>query len=50
MGKYKILCRIAFGPLANVYRVQGTIQKIKVALKIPKSDHDMGYEEFLHEV
>ncbi|MCP5001110.1 MAG: serine/threonine protein kinase, partial [Hyphomicrobiales bacterium] len=35
---------------ANVYRAQDTIQKIKVALKIPKADDDTGHEEFLHEV
>ncbi len=50
LGKYRILGRIASGPLANVYRAQDTIQKIKVALKIPKSDDETGHEEFLHEV
>ena len=50
LGKYRILGRIASGPLADVYRAQDTIQKIKVALKIPKSDDDTGHEEFLHEV
>ena len=50
IGKYRILGRIASGPLADVYRAQDTIQKIKVALKIPKSDHLTGHEEFLHEV
>ena len=33
-----------------MYRAQDTIQKIKVALKIPKADDDTGHEEFLHEV
>lgn len=50
IGKYRILGRIASGPLADVYRAQDTIQKIKVALKIPKSDNGSGHEEFLHEV
>jgi len=50
IGKYRILGRIASGPLADVYRAQDTIQKQKVALKIPKSDYDTGHEEFLHEV
>jgi serine/threonine-protein kinase len=50
LGKYRILGRIATGPLANVYRAQDTIQKIKVALKIPKADDATGHEEFLHEV
>lgn len=50
LGKYRILNRIADGPLAIVYRAQDTIQNIKVALKIPKADDDTGHEEFLHEV
>ncbi len=50
IGKYRILGRIASGPLADVYRAQDTIQNIKVALKIPKSDDDTGHDEFLHEV
>ncbi|MCH9696053.1 MAG: protein kinase [Gammaproteobacteria bacterium] len=50
IGKYRIVGRIASGPLADVYRAQDTIQKIKVALKIPKSDNGSGHEEFLHEV
>jgi serine/threonine protein kinase len=50
IGKYRILGRISSGPLADVYRAQDTIQKVKVALKIPKSDYDTGHEEFLHEV
>lgn len=36
--------------MANVYRAYDTIQKTKVALKIPKSAHDIGENEFLHEV
>ncbi len=50
IGKYRILGRIARGPLADVYRAYDTIQKIKVALKIPKKDEHTGHEEFLHEV
>jgi len=50
IGKYRILARIASGPLADVYQAYDTIQKIRVALKIPKADENTGHEEFLHEV
>jgi serine/threonine-protein kinase len=50
VGKYRILGRIASGPLADVYRAFDTIQKMRVALKIPKSGDQTGEEEFLHEV
>jgi len=50
IGKYRILGRIAKGPLADVYRAYDTIQKIRVALKIPKTDAMGGDEEILHEV
>jgi serine/threonine-protein kinase len=50
VDKYKILGRIASGPLADVYRAFDTIQKTRVALKIPKSGDHTGEEEFLHEV
>jgi len=50
VGKYKILGRIASGPLADVYRAYDTIQKMRVALKIPNASHGAGEEEFLHEV
>ena len=50
LGKYRILGRIATGPLADVYRAHDTIQKINVALKIPRFDGASGYEEVLHEV
>ena len=50
IGKYRILGRIANGPLADVYRAYDPIQKIKVALKIPKQDENTGHEELLHEV
>jgi serine/threonine protein kinase len=38
IGKYRILGRIASGPLADVYRAYDTIQKQRVALKMPKAD------------
>jgi len=50
IGKYRILGRIASGPLADVYRAYDSIQKIKVALKIPIVHDDAGKEEILHEV
>ncbi len=50
IGKYRILGRIASGPLADVYRAYDSIQKIKVALKIPREGDEIGREEILHEV
>jgi serine/threonine-protein kinase len=50
IGKYRILGRIASGPLADVYRAFDPIHKTRVALKIPKSGNHTGDEEFLHEV
>ena len=50
IGKYTIISRIASGPLADVYRAYDSIQKMRVALKIPKSGDTAGDEEFLHEV
>lgn len=50
IGKYRILGRIASGPLADVYRAYDTIQQIKVALKLPKESGDSGHDEILHEV
>ena len=50
IGKYRIIGRIASGPLADVYRAYDTIQKQKVALKIPKAGDSAGEAEFLHEV
>ena len=50
IGKYRIMARIASGPLADVYRAYDSIQKQRVALKIPKQDHHTGHQEFLHEV
>ncbi len=50
IGKYRILGRISSGPLADVYRAFDTIQKMNVALKIPKIDGLAGHDEVLHEV
>lgn len=50
IGKYRIVSRIASGPLANVYRAFDTIHKSHVALKIPKSSRNITEEDFLHEV
>jgi len=50
LGKYRITGRIASGPLADVYRAFDTIHKTNVALKIPKTGHDIDDEDFLHEV
>jgi serine/threonine-protein kinase len=50
IGKYRILGRIASGPLANVYRAFDTIHKTRVALKIPMSGDHTGEQEFLREV
>ena len=50
IGKYTIQSRIASGPLADVYRAFDPIQKMRVALKIPKQTDSAGELEFLHEV
>ena len=50
VGKYRILGRIASGPLADVYRAYDTIQKTRVALKIPKTGDNADADDFLHEV
>ncbi len=50
LGKYRILGRIASGPLADVYKAFDTIHKTRVALKIPKADGNVSHEDFLHEV
>jgi len=50
LGKYRILGRIASGPLAMVYKAADTIHKTRVALKIPKSDDNVTHEDFLREV
>lgn len=50
LGKYRILGRIASGPLADVYKAADTIHKTRVALKIPKSDDNVGQKDFVREV
>ena len=50
IGKYRILGRIASGPLADVYRAHDAIQNLKVALKIPKPDVYAEDDALLHEV
>jgi len=50
LGKYRILGRIASGPLADVYKAADTIHKTRVALKIPKTDDHTSQEDFLREV
>ncbi len=50
LDKYTILSRIASGPLADVYRAYDRIQRVKVALKIPRGDAYTGHDEFLREV
>ena len=50
IGKFRILSRIASGPLADVYRASDTIHKERVALKIPRIGKDIGHEDFLREV
>ena len=50
VDKYRILGRISSGPLTDVYRAFDTIQKTRVALKIPRPTDGSGEREFLHEV
>ena len=50
IDKYRILGRIASGPLADVYSAYDTIQKTRVALKLPKSSDGVSEKEILHEV
>jgi len=50
IGKYRILGRIASGPIADVYRAYDSIHRERVALKIPKFGSDVDEEEILHEV
>ena len=50
VDKYRILGRIASGPIADVYRAYDTIQKTRVALKLPKSDDGVSDAAILHEV
>ena len=50
LGKYRILGRIASGPLADVYRAADTIHRTTVALKIPKSHQNVDQDDYIHEV
>ena len=50
LGKYTILGRIASGPLADVYRAYDRIQRMRVALKIPRAAIHTGHDEFVKEV
>ena len=50
LGKYRIVSRIASGPLADVYAASDTIHKTRVALKIPKEAHGATHEDFIREV
>ena len=50
LGKYRILGRIASGPLADVYKAADTIHRTRVALKIPKSENNTTHDDFLREV
>jgi len=50
IGKYRIVSRIASSHVADVYAAMDTIQKQKVALKIPHLDEDGDDREILHEV
>ena len=50
LGKYRILGRIASGPLADVYRAQDTILRTSVALKIPKTNLYTDHDDFIREV
>ena len=50
LGKYRILGRIASGPLADVYRAADTIHRTRVALKIPQTGDKVSQDDFLREV
>ena len=50
LGKYRILGRIASGPLADVYKAADTIHGTRVALKIPTTGDNTTKEDFLREV
>lgn len=50
LGKYKIVRRIATGPLADVYEAADTIHKNRVALKLPKTSGGIDEDDFLREV
>ena len=50
LGKYRILNRIASGPLADVYKAYDTIHDTRVALKLPRIEGNNGLDDVLHEV
>ncbi|MEM6638622.1 MAG: serine/threonine-protein kinase [Pseudomonadota bacterium] len=52
IGKYRVEKRIASGPYATVYAALDTIERQRVALKIPNSEHATGdaLEDFKREV
>ena len=50
LGKYRIIGRIASGPLADVYSAMDTVHKTRVALKLPKEEHGASHEDFIREV
>ncbi len=50
LDKYRIISRIASGPLADVYKAFDTVHQTKVALKIPKTSGSVTEEEYLREV
>jgi eukaryotic-like serine/threonine-protein kinase len=51
LGKYRIERRLAVGGFASVYQAMDTIEGIRVALKIPRSQHvtDEVLNDFRHE-
>lgn len=50
LGKFRIIRRLANGPLAAVYEASDTIHKSRVALKIPKTTGGIDEDDFLREV
>jgi eukaryotic-like serine/threonine-protein kinase len=52
LGKYRIERRLAVGGFASVYQAMDTIEGIRVALKIPRSQHvtEEVLNDFRHEV
>ncbi|HEY5656027.1 MAG TPA: protein kinase, partial [Woeseiaceae bacterium] len=50
LGKYRIIKRLAKGPLADVYEALDTIHKTHVALKLPKTSGGIDEDDFVREV
>ena len=50
LGKYRIIKRLAKGPLADVYEAFDTIHKEHVALKLPKTSGGLDEDDFAREV